>query len=303
MAQVIVVGSFNADLVSYMERMPVPGETVIGKHFITGPGGKGSNQAVAAARLDADVIFIGRVGQDAFADIGLKLWKETGINTTHLVHDALQSTGVAQIFVAEGGENSIVVVPGANLALSTIDIDASAAIMAQADVLLAQLESTVTTIAYALQQAKNHGIRTILNPAPAQLLPVDMIALADIITPNETELALLAKNAGENIEANARTLISRDDQVVVVTLGAKGAQWVTKNDTGTVSAYQLEAIDTTGAGDAFNGGLAVGLAEGKTLDAAIRFASAVAGLSVTRSGAAASMPTRAEVEAFLKSQS
>lgn len=303
MAKVIVVGSFNADLVSYVDRMPVPGETILGNHFVTGPGGKGSNQAIAAARLDANVTFIGCVGQDSFAEIGLNLWQESGIDTTFIKRDPTQSTGVAQITVDKKGENSIVVISGANLTLTPNDIDAASSVIAGADVLVTQLESPLETVAYVLQQAKASGVRTILNPAPAQSLPADMIAAADIITPNETELALLANGAEKTIEENARTLLTRSDQTIVVTLGSKGAQWVTQQDTGFVPAYRVEAVDTTGAGDAFNGGLAVALAESHSLEEAIAFAAAAAALSVTRPGAAASMADRGEVDNFLRAQS
>jgi len=298
-AKIVVVGSFNADLTSYMARMPRPGETVHGRKFVTGPGGKGSNQAVAAARLGAEVTFVGRVGQDVFAPYALNMWAEEGIHTEFVVQDPEHATGVAPIFVDDRGENSIVVVLGANLAVSKADVDAAAAVIAAADILLVQLEIDYETVAYALQVARKQGIRTILNPAPAGHLPADVVKLADYLTPNETELEILADRPGASLEEAAASLLAGDEQTVIMTLGAQGAQYVRRDGSGRIPAYQVDVVDTTGAGDAFNGGLAVALAEGKPLEQAIAFANAAAALCVTRPGAAASMATRAEVEALL----
>lgn len=298
--KIVVVGSFNTDLTAYTERMPKPGETVIGQKFVTGPGGKGSNQAVAAARLGAEVTFIGRIGQDVFAEIGLGLWKQEGINTDFVIRDPENATGVAPIWVDHSGENMIVVVPGANLAVSLKDIDAAADVIAQADVVISQLEINFDALTHALQVARKHGIRTILNPAPAASISRDLVALADYLTPNETELEVLAGQAGSNIEAAARYLMTTDAQTVVVTLGAQGARWVNKSDTGVIPTFPVEVVDTTGAGDAFNGGFAVALAEGKNLEDAVRFGNATAALSVTKPGTAPSMPNRDQVEALLK---
>lgn len=297
--KIVVVGSFNTDLTAYTERIPRPGETIIGQKFVTGPGGKGSNQAVAAARLGADVTFIGRVGQDVFAEIGLSIWKQEGINTDYVIRDPLNATGVAPIWVDRSGENMIIVVPGANLAISLADIDAAADVIAQADVLITQLEINFDALSHALQVARSHGIRTILNPAPAATISSEIVALADYLTPNETELEILAGQDGSNIEAAARSLLTTEQQTVVVTLGAQGAQWVNRGDTKLIPTFPVEVVDTTGAGDAFNGGFAVALAEGKSLEEAVRFGNATAALSVTRPGTAPSMPRRDEVEALL----
>jgi ribokinase len=298
--KIVVVGSFNTDLTAYTERMPRPGETVIGQKFVTGPGGKGSNQAVAAARLGAEVTFIGRIGQDVFAEIGLGLWKQEGINTDFVIRDPDNATGVAPIWVDRSGENMIIVVPGANLAVSLKDIDAAADVIAQADVLISQLEINFDALTHAFQVARNHGVRTILNPAPAASISRDLVALADYLTPNETELEVLAVQNGSNIEGAARSLMTTDAQTVVVTLGAQGARWVNKSDTGVIPTFPVEVVDTTGAGDAFNGGFAVALAEGKSLEDAVRFGNATAALSVTKPGTAPSMPNRDQVEALLK---
>jgi ribokinase len=299
-AKIVIVGSFNTDLTAYMERMPRPGETVSGRKFVTGPGGKGSNQAVAAARLGAAVTFVGRVGQDVFAEIALKTWREEGINADFVGRDPEHATGVAPIFVDDSGENSIVVVLGANLAITKADVDAAAQVIAEADVLITQLEINYDMVAYALKLAKEKGIRTILNPAPAGKLPAEVIALADYMTPNETELEVLSGKSSADIEAAARSLLTSDQQTVVVTMGAQGARWVQKTDSKLIPTYPVKVVDTTGAGDAFNGGLAVALAEGKALDDAISFANATAAICVTRPGTAPSMPRREEVEALLR---
>jgi ribokinase len=308
MAKIVVVGSFNMDLTSYMERLPRPSETVHGSRFVTGPGGKGSNQAVAAARLGAQVTFVGRLGKDMFGDTAVELWQREGINTHYIVRDPTLATGVAPIFVEERtGENVIVVVLGANTVLSLADVDAAEGEIASADVLLTQLEIPLATVQHALELAKRHNVKTILNPAPAARLSPALVAAADYMTPNEIELDLLggADESGSltaylTVEKKSRRLLLSDTQTLVVTLGAQGAQWVTRGDTAIIPAFQVKAVDTTGAGDAFNAGLAVGLAEGKPLDAAIRLAHATAALSVMKPGTAASMPTREEVDAFLQ---
>jgi ribokinase len=299
-AKIVVVGSFNTDLTAYMEKMPRPGETLSGRQFVTGPGGKGSNQAVAAARLGADVTFIGRVGQDVFAEIAFGIWRAEGINTDYVVRDPDHATGVAPIWVDDKGENSIVVVLGANLHIHKGDIDAAVKRIAEADVLITQLEINYDMVAYALQVARQHGVRTILNPAPAGHLPPEVVALADYITPNETELEALSNNASSSVEEAARSLLTTPQQTVVVTRGADGAQWVRQQGSLRLPTFKVDVVDTTGAGDAFNGGLAVALAEGKSLDEAIRFANATAALCVTKPGTAPSMPQRAVVEALMK---
>ncbi len=299
-AKIVVVGSFNMDLTAYMERLPRPGETLNGRQFVTGPGGKGSNQAVAAARLGAEVTFIGRVGHDVFADSALNIWKQERINTEYVVRDPEYATGVAPIWVDAQGENSIVVVLGANLAVSPADIDRAADVIAEADILVTQLEINYDAAAYALKIAKEKGIVTILNPAPAGKLAPEVLALADYLTPNETELEVLTGKTGVSVEAAARSLLTRDGQTVVVTLGAQGAQWVNQSGTGQIPTFPVKVVDSTGAGDAFNAGLAVALAEGKNLTDAITFANATAGLCVTKPGTTLSMPRRDEVEALLK---
>jgi ribokinase len=300
-ARIVVLGSFNADLVSYVTRMPNRGETVTGNRFITGPGGKGSNQAVAAARLGAQVTFIARVGQDTLSEIGLGLWREEGIDTRFITRDPSASTGVASIFVDEDGHNVIVVTLGANGELRPAHVDDAESAIAEADALLTQLESPLETVAYALKVAKRHGVRTILNPAPAQPLDESVLQYVDILTPNEHELSL---TTGEHTtEAATQKALQAGVDTLIVTFGKRGAGFATNQGTGgLIPAYEVDAVDTVGAGDAFNGALAVALAEGKAVEDAIAFANAAAAVSVTRPGAAASMGRRAEVEALIAAQ-
>ena len=297
-AKIVVVGSFNNDLVSYMKRMPRPGETVHGDTFVTGAGGKGSNQAVAAARLGADVTFIGRLGKDVFANLAYEIWDAEGVNHEFVVQDEQHATGVAPIFVDSAGENMIVVVLGANSRVQSSDIDAARERIAAADVLVVQLEINYDMVTYALQVAKEVGITTILNPAPAASLSKETIELADYLTPNETELESLSGGPITDVIDAAQSLMTRDDQTVIVTMGAQGAQIVSKNRNALLPTFKVNVVDTTGAGDAFNAALAVALAEGKALEDAVRFANATAALCVTKAGAAGSAPYRAAVNAL-----
>ncbi len=297
-AKIVVVGSFNADLVSYMKRMPRPGETVHGKRFATGAGGKGSNQAVAAARLGADVTFIGRVGNDVFAELAYEIWDAEGVKREFVKRDSDVATGVAPILVDSSGENMIVVVLGANRRIQQSDIDAARERIADADMLVVQLEVNLDIVPYALQTAKAYGVATILNPAPAAAISAETIQLADYLTPNEIELETLSSGDVDDVASAARALLTRDDQTAVVTLGAEGARIVTPEDSLTVPTYAVDAVDTTGAGDTFNAALAVGLSEGAALEDAVRFANAAAALCVTKPGAADSAPYRADVDAL-----
>ena len=297
-AKIVVIGSFNADLVSYMERMPRPGETVHGDSFATGAGGKGSNQAVAAARLGADVTFIGRVGNDVFANLAYEIWDAEGVNRDHVARDSAVATGVAPILVDSRGENMIVVVLGANKRLRASDIDAARGQIADADMLVTQLEVNLDVVPYALQTAKEFGVATILNPAPAAVISQETIQLADYLTPNETELEALSGGAVGDVVSAARELLTRADQTAVVTLGAKGARIVSRDQTMLVPTFEVDVVDTTGAGDTFNAALAVSLSEGFVLEDAVRFANAAAALCVTKAGAAGSAPYRADVDAL-----
>jgi ribokinase len=299
---VCVVGSANVDLTFRTARLPRVGETVAGHAFHLGFGGKGANQAVIAARLGARVTLVGKVGRDVFGEQTLAHYRAEGVDTAHLRVDPDRPSGTAAIVVDDEARNCIIVVPGANEALSPADVRASAAAVGSADVLLCQLEVPAETTREALRLARAAGVRTVLNPAPAAPLPPDLLALADLCIPNETEAELLT---GEPVttpaqaEAAARSLLRQGPRAVLVTLGSRGVLIADGPAAEHLPALPVAAVDPTGAGDAFIGGLAVFLAEGCPLREAARRASAVAALSVTRLGTQTAFPRRAEVDAFL----
>ncbi len=297
-ARVAVVGSANTDMAARVARLPGPGETVLGGEFAMLPGGKGANQAVAAARLGAVVTFIACVGADALGD-GLVLGLEAeGIDTRYVVRDPDAPTGVALITVDEAtGENVIVVASGANAKLSVGLVEMAADAIRDADVVVCQLESPLKTVTAALKLAREAGKTTILNPAPAQPLTNELLSLVSVLTPNETEAALLAKSASVTPAQWANALRERGAASVVVTLGAKGALVVTEAEETLVQPFAPEkTVDTTAAGDCFTGALAVALGEGRSLRSAAMFANAAASLSVEKAGAQPSLPSRFEVE-------
>ncbi len=300
---VVILGVFVADTAYRAERMPRIGETILGQSFALGPGGKGSNQAVAAGRLGADVHFISRLGADAFGDMALAVWAEAGVKPA-VTRDPASYTGAAFIFLeAATGDNAIIIAPGAAATLSPADIDGRAGLIRRAGVFVTQLEQPLAAAARALLIAHKAGVTTILNPAPAQALGDDLLRLCDYVTPNETEAEELTGVRVDGIEAAraaADALLARGVKAVVMTLGAKGALYHTVGRSEVVPAVRAgPVIETTGAGDAFNGGLATALARGVVPVEAVRFGCAAAGISVTRSGSAASMPRLAEVEALL----
>jgi ribokinase len=302
--QIVVVGSSNIDMVVQVPRIPAPGETVLGGQFVMVPGGKGANQAVAAARLGAQVTFVARLGQDAFAEASLQNFAAAGIDPSFIVRDAETASGVALIFVDAGGENAIAVAPGANARLAPEDVDRAEEAIARADVLLLQLEVPIPTVAHAIALARRHGRRVVLNPAPAQAVPEGLLAHVDILTPNETEAAMLLGDSAAGlagIAPTAEALLAQGVGTVVVTLGKEGAFVVERSGSYHVPGRYVIAVDTTAAGDTFSAALAVAWAEGRELRAAVEWATAAAALSVTRRGAQPSLPTRAEVEAFLSS--
>ncbi|MCW5852241.1 MAG: ribokinase [Anaerolineae bacterium] len=302
MNRVVVVGSANTDMIVQADRLPTPGETVLGGRFATAQGGKGANQAVAAARLGAHVTFVARLGQDALGEQAFAAYQTDGLDCTYMSRDPDQPSGVALILVDRHGENMIAVASGANAALSPTHVETARAAVQSADSLLTQLESPLATVAAALDLARSAGVRAILNPAPARSLP-DTFLQGVILTPNETEVAQLTGLPVHNVEqaeAAARQLLDRGAAAVVVTLGRQGALLVTPSDVQLVPAFAVQAVDTTAAGDAFNGGLAVALSRGLALPEAVRDGNAVAALSVTRLGAQPSLPTQAEVVRFLE---
>lgn len=302
--KIFVVGIYAADLVFTGSRMPAPGETVTASAFMRGHGGKGSNQAVAAAKAGADVAFFTFLGDDAFGEDAAELWRSENVRNKAVVIKG-QATGAAGIFVnAQTGGNAITVFPGASVLMRPGDLDRVAADIAAADVFVVQLEQPVEVARRGLEIARAHQVTTILNPAPAVSLPDEVFALCDYIVPNETEaglLAGLAVESPEDAEAAARVLLHKGARNVIVTLGDKGALYCSASETFMLPSVQVGAcIDTTGAGDGFTAGLAVGLGKGLHWRDAMNFAATLAGISVTRHGAAASMPTLAEIEAILE---
>jgi len=301
-ASVTVVGSLNMDLVTRASRIPQPGETIIGDDFHTLPGGKGANQAVAAARLGAQVAMVGRVGRDTFAGPLLDNLAGAGVDCTFVTQDSQAATGVALIVVDAAGQNSIVVASGANMRLLPDDVDAAETVISAAHVLLLQLESPLETVTRAAQVARAHGVQVILNPAPARLLPASLLSLVDVLVPNESETELLTGlPVGDQAEAEAAAAALQEMGVgtVILTLGERGALLAREGEVTLLPAFDVTPVDTTAAGDAFVGGLGVALAEGKTLAEAVRWGNAAGALATTRLGAQPSLPTRGALEALL----
>ena len=301
-ARVIVVGSLNMDLVARSSRIPKPGETIIGGEFRTVPGGKGANQAVAAARMGAEVSMVGRLGQDAFAQPLLENLSAAGIDYTFVKQDPGAATGVALIVVDNAGENSIVVASGANMRLTPEDVDAAASSIASADALLLQLENPLETVVRAAEVARHNGVTVLLNPAPARSLPEQLLSLVDVLIPNETEAALLTGlpvSTEEEATAAAAALQGLGVGSVIITLGERGAFFASGEKTVAIPAFDVTPVDTTAAGDAFVAGFGVALAEGRSMADSVRWGNAAGALAATKLGAQPSLPTREEVEALL----
>jgi ribokinase len=292
-----VIGSINRDIVVFVDRHPVPGETMIGRRWSTFPGGKGANQAVAAARLNCPVHMIGRIGTDAFGHDMRAFLQSEGINISAIQTVSNAATGIALITVDAKSENSIIVVPGANRIW-----DAAPKIDAEpGDIVIAQLEIPLSIVTTTFQTSKIAGATTVLNPSPHEPLPKALLAATDIIVLNEIELGQMAGRGvdlarPDAIIAAARLLISFGPTTIVVTLGARGAIVVTQEDATTIPAHSVKPVDTTGAGDCFTGALAAGLLAGNSIQFAATRASRAAALSVTREGAAASFPTSTDLE-------
>ncbi len=301
--RILVVGSSNTDMIVRLERIPRPGETVIGGEFTTARGGKGANQAVAAARAGGDVTFVARLGQDAFGDQAMVGFMADAIHTDHVVRDQAVPSGVAFIFVTKNGENSIAVASGANAKLSAADVRKAKSAFAGSDALLLQLESPLRTVQTAAKLAARVGVRIILNPAPAQPLPNELLRLVSVLTPNETEAELLTGIEVKSLagaEKAADKLLHQGVGAVTITLGSRGAWVASEGVRQLVPGFRVKAVDTTAAGDTFNGALAVGLSEGMLLTEAVLFANAAAAISVTRMGAQPSAPARAEIKKIMK---
>jgi ribokinase len=300
---IIILGVFVADTAYRAARQPRVGETLFGTSFKLGPGGKGSNQAVAAGKLGGDVTFLTRLGRDPFAEMAVATWKTVGVKPA-VIETPESYTGAAYIFVEEAtGDNAIIVSPGAASLISAADVDAHAHLIRAAGVFVTQLEQPVEAAMRGLEIAHEAGATTILNPAPVAALPREIFALCDHVTPNETEaegLTGIAVASVDDARRAADRIIAMGARNVVVTLGEKGALLHGDGLSEHVPAFRAgQVVETTGAGDAFNGGMAYALALGRTPLEAVRFGSAVAGISVTRAGTAPSMPDLAEVEALL----
>ncbi len=303
MPSIVVIGSSNTDMIIQLDRIPRPGETILGGEFSTAAGGKGANQAVGAARAGGKVTFVARVGRDMFGDQAVAGFERDGIVTDFVFRDPVAPSGVALIFVAKDGENSIAVAGGANSKLSPADVRKAKRAIAGASAVVMQLETPLKTVQAAAELAAKAGVLVILNPAPARTLPDALLKLVSILAPNETEAELLTgiKVTDDATAAQAADkLLAKGVQAVILTLGARGAFVATKESKQLVPGFKVKAVDTTAAGDVFNGALAVALSEGRSLLEAARFASAAAAISVTRLGAQPSAPKRKEIEKLLK---
>lgn len=307
MPHIVVVGSLNMDLVVEVPTIPRPGETVLGRNFGTFPGGKGANQAVAAARLGARVTLIGRVGRDAFGDQLLASARADGIDVRHVGRDSSAATGVAMITVDHHGQNSIAVASGANFCLTSDHVRKAWAELDDVDILVMPLETPLETIAAAAELARQGGVTVVLNPAPARSLSQDLLASVDVLVPNKPETEQLTGRSivtlVDSYEA-ARQLLALGVGNVVLTMGGQGALTLAGSwdQPVLIPACSVDVVDTTAAGDAFVGGMAVGLGEGKSLAESARFANLAGALAVTKMGAQPSLPTRDELELFASKQ-
>ncbi len=295
--KILVIGSSNTDMTVKCAHLPAPGETVMGGSFITGPGGKGANQAVAAARLGGDVSFVCKVGRDGFGDCALKGYESEGIDVAHVLRSD-QPSGVALILVDEKAENSIAVAPGANSDLTVADIESVADEIRSADILLLQLEIPVESVLRAAQIAAEAGVYVILNPAPACRIPEEIYPCLSLLSPNQTEISSMtgidAEDASSARDA-VRALLDKGVKNVIITMGSKGSTVYSNGQFTHISAMKVDAVDTTAAGDTFCGALAVGLSEGLSLEKSAVFATKASALAVQKMGAQSSIPYRKEI--------
>jgi len=303
-AKIVVVGSSNTDMIIKVDKIPAPGETIIGGEFSMAAGGKGANQAVAAARAGGEVNFIACVGEDMFGKQAIEGFVKDGINIDYVSKIKDYASGVALIFVDQKGENSIAVASGANSQLMPVHIERAKNAITSADILVMQLETPIETVNTAAKLATENGVKVILNPAPARPLEDETLNHVSILTPNESETELLTgiKVTDENSASKAAdSLLPRGIEMILITLGPRGVFLATSDIREIVPSFEVNAVDTTAAGDVFNGALAVSLAENKSLIDAVRFANAAAALSVTKLGAQPSAPNREEIDRLLKS--
>jgi ribokinase len=301
--KIVVVGSANTDFVLGVPELPSKGETVLGDQFRVVRGGKGANQAVAAARLGTDVTFVARLGTDTFGDDALAAYRQEGICTDFIVRDPEIHSGIALIMVNPNGENMIGVGPGANSHLTAEDVQAASTAIQEADCVLLQLEIPLEAVQAAVEIAQRNHIRVILNPAPARRLPPEILRCIDYLTPNETEAAILAGEdpSGIGPDSLARLASILGVPNLVVTLGSRGAGILQNGQTTLVPSFPITPVDTTASGDAFNGALAVALARGEDIAQAVRYANAAGAITATRPGAQPSLPTGRELDQFLNS--
>ena len=304
MKSICVFGVFVADLCFVANAIPEKGQTILGNKHIVGPGGKGSNQAIAAARLGGQVNFITKIGNDQNAKMALNLYKEVGINRDSIIQDENQLTGVAGIMINEKtGDNAINIVPGAAGSLTNKDIDKNLSFINNSEIFLTQLETPYEVTSYALNKAKESGSTTIFNPAPASNINESDFKHMDYFTPNETEASFYLKKNVETkieIEEAAKTFLNKGVKNIVITLGSKGVYFANSSESYFIDAFNLKdkVVDTTGAGDAFNGAFAYALSKNHEDKDALKFANKVAGISTTRVGAANAMPNLDEVEVY-----
>ena len=299
MARIVVVGSSNTDIVVRTPKIPAPGETVLGSDFLMVGGGKGANQAVAAARLGGTVVLVAKVGNDMFGNQAVTALAAERIDTRFVTRESQRPSGIALITVDPKGENSIVVAPGANATMTRKEIDAALQEIRAADAVLFQLETPLETVRYGIEQSAAAGRLVILNPAPAQKLDASLLSHISILTPNETEAEIITgiRVVGESSAAQAAAQLHQQGvRTVIITMGSLGAYVSSGGQAQLVPTRTVNVVDTTAAGDVFSGALAVAIAEGKKLLDAVRFANAAATLSVTRMGAQSSIPQRAEVD-------
>ena len=303
---VVVFGSFVVDLTSRSKGLPVPGQTILGNSFRMGAGGKGSNQAVAAHRAGADVSLVTKIGRDVFGQVALDFYKGEGMDTSHVLADPGKETGIALIMVDEdSAQNEIVVVPGACGHITAQDVELCRPLIEGASILLLQLEINFDALYRVIDIARAAGVTVVLNPAPASPIPDEVLRKIDIVTPNETEAQALTgvevKGLGDARRA-ARVFLDKGVKRVVITMGAMGAYATDGERDELLPRIQVEAVDTTGAGDAFNGGFVMALSEGRDLFQALRYGNATGALAVTRLGTAPAMPRRAEIDDLMKRQ-
>ena len=305
MSSISILGIYVADLVFFGKKIPIEGETILGNNFVIGPGGKGSNQAVAAAKAGVKTYFISKIGEDQFGEMATKIYDEAKVDYSNVIISKEHSTGAAAIMVnEESGANAINVFPGAAAAITNADIDKAENIIKDSKIFLTQLEAPKETVLYAIKKAHSLGVKTVLNPAPAAEIDKSVFPFIDYFTPNETEASFYvghAVNSNDDASRAASKLLDMGIKNVIITLGEKGAYFANANETFSSPIANLSnpVVDTTGAGDAFNAGFAVALTENKSIKDAISFASATAGLSTTKIGTANSMPNRDEIDKIL----